>query len=270
MNWLRTARNISDGRSATRDVVLGALMNMFMTAGRSSAKSPRSSPSLWLDRIRTTEGCDVAIRTAGSAWFLLLAVVLACKAFGLTVRINGPDFDPIVWSALLSRVCLFLFYLTLWWLILIRPAPTARTEGVLPLLVAFAGGYLPWAIPLLAQDGASASQGLLSALLIVIGTALMVVSIFHLGRSFSIVPQARNLVRTGPYAIVRNPLYLAEALAIFGALLQYYSPLTLLLFLVHLVLQVRRIFYEENLLQHTFADYEGYAKSTFRLVPYVW
>jgi len=53
-------------------------------------------------------------------------------------------------------------------------------------------------------------------------------------------------------------------------LLQYYSTVTLLLFLVHLVLQVRRIFYEENLLQHTFADYEGYTKSTFRLVPYVW
>ena len=241
-----------------------------MAAGRNSADSPHSSPALWLACIRTADGCDVAIRTVGSAWFLLLAVVLACKVFGLTVRINAIDFDPTVWSALLSSVCLFLFYLTLWWLMLIRPAPTARTKGVLPSLIAFTGGYLPWAIPLLAPDGTSASQSLLSALLIVIGTTLMVISIFHLGRSFSIVPQARNLVRTGPYAIVRNPLYLAEAIAIFGALLQYYSTVTLLLFLVHLVLQVRRIFYEESLLQHTFADYEGYAKSTFRLVPYVW
>jgi len=270
MNWLRTARNISEGRPSTRDAALGNSVSTFTAVSRNSADSPHSSSAQWLASIRTTEGCDVAIRTVGSTWFLLLAVVLAHKSFGLTVRINTTDFDPTVWPALLSNVCLFLFYLMLWWLMLIRPAPMARTEGVLPLLVAFAGGYLPWGIPLLAPDGASASQSLSSALLVVTGTTLMVVSIFHLGRSFSIVPQARKLVRTGPYAIVRNPLYLAEAIAIFGALLQYYSTVTLLLFLVHLVLQVRRIFYEENLLQHTFADYEGYTKSTFRLVPYVW
>jgi protein-S-isoprenylcysteine O-methyltransferase Ste14 len=28
--------------------------------------------------------------------------------------------------------------------------------------------------------------------------------------------------------------------------------------------------YEENLLRLTFPDYEGYAKSTSRLIPHVW
>ena len=51
----------------------------------------------------------------------------------------------------------------------------------------------------------------------------MIVVIFHLGRSFSIVPQARTLVRTGPYKFVRNPLYLAEEVALLGTLLQFYS-----------------------------------------------
>lgn len=55
-----------------------------------------------------------------------------------------------------------------------------------------------------------------------------------------------------------------------GALLQYYSAFGLLLFLGRGVLQVRRIFYEENLLRRTFADYDDYATSTFRLIPYVW
>ena len=98
----------------------------------------------------------------------------------------------------------------------------------------------------------------------------MVVAIFHLGRSFSIVPQARNLVRTGPYAVVRNPLYLAEEIAILGALLQYYSAVTLLLFLAHGVLQVGRIFYEENLLRRSFPSLFRLCASTSRLIPYVW
>jgi protein-S-isoprenylcysteine O-methyltransferase Ste14 len=180
------------------------------------------------------------------------------------------DFSPVGWPALLSGVCLFLCYLSLWWLMLIRPVPTAQTDGVLPSLVAFAGGYLPWTIPLLAPAGASVSQNLVSAALIVVGTALMLVAIFHLGRSFSIVPQARSLARTGPYAVVRNPLYFAEELAILGVLLQYYSPATLFLFLTHGALQIGRIFYEESLLRRTFADYDDYARSTSRLIPYIW
>jgi protein-S-isoprenylcysteine O-methyltransferase Ste14 len=59
----------------------------------------------------------------------------------------------------------------------------------------------------------------------------MVVVIFHLGRSFSVVPQARGLVRGGPYSFVRHPLYLAEEIALLGILLQFYSLATLTLFL---------------------------------------
>ena len=98
----------------------------------------------------------------------------------------------------------------------------------------------------------------------------MVFVVFHLGRSFSIVPQARTLVRTGPYKFVRNPLYLAEEVAMLGILLQFYSPATLAVFLLHGAVQVRRIFYEENLLRLTLPDYACYAASTSRLIPYIW
>ena len=77
-------------------------------------------------------------------------------------------------------------------------------------------------------------------------------------------------MRTGPYAVVRNPLYVVEEFAVLGILLQCLSPLTFVLFLVHGALQVRRILDEEELLRRTFPDYDDYARSTSRLIPYVW
>jgi protein-S-isoprenylcysteine O-methyltransferase Ste14 len=216
------------------------------------------------------KGYDIAVCSLGSAWFLLLALVLARKTFGIAAGMHVADFGPVGWLALVSSVCLTLFYVSLWGLMLIRPAPTAWADGVIPSLVAFAGSYLPWTIPLLTTASTSAGQNLLSAIPVITGTILMVFVVFHLGRSFSIVPQARKLVRTGPYAIVRNPLYLAEEVAMLGVLIKYCSTTTLLLFLAHAVMQVWRIFHEEKLLYRAFADYDDYTKSTRRLIPYVW
>jgi protein-S-isoprenylcysteine O-methyltransferase Ste14 len=155
-------------------------------------------------------------------------------------------------------------------LILLRPSPVARTDNLLPSLVAFVGTYCPWVIVLFTPRDTNAGLNLASAALLLIGTLLMVVVIAHLGRAFSIVPQARTLVRTGPYSFVRNPLYLAEAIALLGTLLQFYSLVTMALFLIHCAIQVWRMMYEENLLRRTFPEYDGYARSTSRFIPFVW
>ena len=122
------------------------------------------------------------------------------------------DFSPTGWPDLLASACLFMFYLALCWLMLVRPSPATRTTGVLPSIIAFAGSYVPWAIVMFAPTDASEGQKLASAVLLLIGAGLMVVVICHLGRSYSIVPQARRLVRTGPYAVIRNPLKLRWSL----------------------------------------------------------
>jgi len=212
----------------------------------------------------------MAVRVIGGSWYLLLALAGAVKFLWHVAAMRDADFSASGWPPVLSSACLLLFYLVLCWAMLHRPAPIARTAGLLPSLIAFAGTYLPWTIALFAPGGASVGQDIVSSVLILIGAVMMVVVIFYLGRCFSIVPQARSLVRTGPYAFVRNPLYLVEEVALLGILVQSFSLLTLILFLAQGALQVWRIFLEEDLLRRVFPDYDEYAKSTSRLIPYVW
>ena len=245
-------------------------MNTIVAADSNPAASPGSFSAIWLSRLRAARGYDPAVRVLGGAWFLLLALAVGVKALIHADAMSIADFSPTGWPALLASICSFMFYLVLFLVMLLRPSPAARIDGILPSLIAFLGSYLPWTILLFAPGNASSGQNLASAALLLFGTISTVVVILHLGRSFSIVPQARRLVRTGPYALVRNPLYFAEEVALLGILLQYYTPVTLALFLAHGALQVCRIHYEENLLRRTFSDYDDYARSTSRLIPHIW
>jgi hypothetical protein len=156
----------------------------------------------WLSRLRATRGYDVTMSVLGSVWFLVLALAVGFDVFGQARSMSAGDLSATGLSSLLATVCLFLFYLTLWWVMLVRSSPAARIDRLVPSIIAFAGGYLPWAVVLIAPSNASESLNLASTALLLIGNVLMVIVVRQLGRSFSVVPQARRLVRTGPYAII--------------------------------------------------------------------
>ncbi|HUB14596.1 MAG TPA: isoprenylcysteine carboxylmethyltransferase family protein [Acetobacteraceae bacterium] len=195
----------------------------------------------------------------GSLWFLALAVILV-----------WPDARPIPGLVqALSRYCLVLFYVILSLLLVLRPPAKARATGIIPGVVAFAGTYLPWTIPLFPRHG-SLALNLCSSGLFLLGLALSIATVTQLGRSFSLVPQARSLVRRGPYRWIRHPLYLAEEIAVVGSLLQFFSIVTLSIVLMHGLLQLCRIHYEESLLHETFPEYAAYARESWRLIPLFW
>jgi protein-S-isoprenylcysteine O-methyltransferase Ste14 len=215
-------------------------------------------------------GYERAVRDLGCAWFLLLAALVAWEAWArlATLTIGKVAFVNI--ATLVASSCLTSVYLSLSWFILHRPFPVARTDAILPSATALIGTYLPWSFMVFASDRDPRGANLPSLALLAIGTVGAVAVIYYLGRSFSIVPQARGLVREGPYSIVRHPLYLAEEVAVLGCLLRFFSPTTLALFLAHCALQMARIIFEEDLLRRTFPEYEDYARSTSRLIPHVW
>ena len=99
---------------------------------------------------------------------------------------------------------------------------------------------------------------------------LIVYTVLSLGPSFSLIPQARTLVTSGPYAIVRHPLYLVEEAAVAGVLLQYAWFAALPFLVLHVTVQIRRMQLEEKVLQKAFPEYATYARHTPRLIPGVW
>jgi len=111
---------------------------------------------------------------------------------------------------------------------------------------------------------------LLSASLILMGDILAVLILRKLGRSFSIMAEARKLVTHGPYSVVRHPLYAAEQLAVLGALIQFASVEAAILVAVQFSFQLIRMRNEEAVLMHSFPEYADYMLRTPRLIPGIW
>lgn len=203
---------------------------------------------------------DRTMQLLGGMWFMLLALCV-------TIKIGSSLTDP--WPSLLSGFCIGSFYILLALLVMTRSPAKAQADGLLPRIAAFVGTYMPWTISFFGKTN-QALPNLVSSACVLTGMIMMLVTIRHLGRSFSLVPQARSVVQTGPYRWIKHPLYLAEEIAILGVVLQDPTPVTLTVLVLHIGVQVCRILYEEDLLRRSCPEYSSYEASRWRLIPYVW
>ena len=83
------------------------------------------------------------------------------------------------------------------------------------------GTFLVYGITAFPRRDLPLSLEAVSTLLTTIGNAGAIVALLQLGRSFSIMAESRQLVTTGPYRLVRHPLYLAEQIATIGLFIQF-------------------------------------------------
>jgi protein-S-isoprenylcysteine O-methyltransferase Ste14 len=112
----------------------------------------------------------------------------------------------------------------------------------------------------------------IGSILCVAGVALAIWARVHLGRNWSPAPalkEGHELVTSGPYRLVRHPIYTGIITALIGASLVFISALIALV--VVGAMFVWRVRAEEKLMMQQFPDaYPDYKRRSWALIPYVW
>jgi len=183
--------------------------------------------------------------------------------------------DPSMWAhanvgvttATLARVSQWMFVALLAVLPLVRHRPVAKSSALLPRFVALITVCIPPFCVLLERAPSNLLCNLLAVLAGVSASILGVLTLSFLGRSFSVMPEARRLVTTGPYGIVRHPLYLFELLGVVGILFQVRSLPGVMLLAIIVVLQIARARWEEAVLDCAFPEYAAYRRQVPFLIP---
>jgi protein-S-isoprenylcysteine O-methyltransferase Ste14 len=111
-------------------------------------------------------------------------------------------------------------------------------------------------------------------LLTIAGLGFAIWARFHIGRNWSPLIELKEehqLVRTGPYAWVRHPIYSGFMLATLGTAIAFRAVGGFLSFLLVVVAWGYKARLEETALRERFGGgYEAYRKTVKSLVPFIW
>jgi protein-S-isoprenylcysteine O-methyltransferase Ste14 len=216
-----------------------------------------------------TKAYDLLAATPLILWYLLGLR----KQMPLTlIRVNELRAGTIPLLDALQLVALagsFVLTFMLIYALVARKTPSCKAKGILPRAVALSGTFLGNAFLFLTAVQLPLAAQVMADLFIIGGTLGAMLAMSQLGGAFSVMPEARKLVTTGPYAIIRHPLYLAEMVGVIGLILQFQQPWALLLGLAVFGFQYWRTISEENVLSRTYPDYAAYVSRTWRFIPFL-
>jgi protein-S-isoprenylcysteine O-methyltransferase Ste14 len=210
---------------------------------------------------------DVVMGLPILVWSTGLAF-LSATALHRFVKTADPTLpDAAYYVNIAMQLSVIAFLMLLGVTVVIRKPPVGRMRGVEPRISAVTGTFLIMAIALFPRRELSLPLGIASTLLILTGEGFAIVILMQLRSSFSIMPEARELITSGLYRFVRHPLYLAEEVAAVGSVMQFLSAWTVMLFVLHIAFQLRRIWNEEAVLSQVFPEYSMYKVKTSQILP---
>ena len=220
-----------------------------------------------LTKPQQSRAYDLLMRLPLLAWSTALAFL---SAAGLERYASAAD--PALPGAIYPlniamRLSVVVYLAILAATVILRVQPMAKACGAEPRISALIGTFLITIIVLFPRRELSLAAGCVSTLLVLAGNALAVFVLLRLRGSFSIMAEARQLVRSGAYRFVRHPLYLAEEIATIGSVMQFLSIWTVVLVVVQIACQIRRMRNEEAVLMKVFPEYSSYMTKTARIIP---
>jgi len=220
-------------------------------------------PVIMLGPLKLTGGAAVG------GLIVLLAAIVALVVY------LAP---AVTWSPIWISAALWICFLVYWGVAAKNSAPTATSEsqksrrfhenllslGLVLLFLRLPGLSTRW-LP-------NTMLIILSGLAIHVGSlGLAVWARRHLGRNWSgavTIKVDHQLVRSGPYRIIRHPIYTAYLGMCIGTALVSGRPLALLAGVITSAAYWRKIRIEEQTLRKAFGpDYEGYRRKSWALIP---
>ena len=187
--------------------------------------------------------------------------LVAFTAIGANLYRQAPEFGILILPGILQELIVAVSFL-------LRSRERQGAPGWTSRLVAYLNTFvvmvfLTWATryhPEWLRPTPVPVVRTLGAVLWLGGAVLSLWPLWYLRRSFSVEPEARNLVTTGPYRWARHPIYAVYLLINAGILLRHFTlPLAAVL-AGWLVLLLIRVGYEEQVLAKAFPHYLEYRR----------
>ncbi len=216
------------------------------------------------ETFKQTKAYDLLMGLPLIAWFIYVLIQVR-PTLGAYARAMLQDpgnyFYMLRFYSLFAAVAFAFFNIIM---VVIRTSPVRRSKGIPPRAFAVVGTFLAVGINRLPLAQLSVFWQGLAFTLMLFGGVGSVIAISNLGKSFSIMPEARRLVTSGPYALARHPLYAAEMVTIAGTAILYQQPWAALIAIGAFALLGVRSHFEEQVLTEQYPEYAEYKKRVKR------